>query len=280
MSKNNILNLALLVLVIILGLFIYLSDFSEVENTELARLTDIKPEQIKQIEIHHKENTTLITRENDIQWIIKQPIEIAANSFRLESVLDLMNAPIHKHYAGSALDLATLGLNKPDTSIQFSTDEKNYLIRFGITNPATNLRYILMEGQVYTIEDVYFPLISSFFGTLVSLDLLPDDSTIDKLVLKNQTITKDDQLRWQSSLDFSGDAIAKIIEDWKGAQAFGIHEYLERDDLGEIEIYIDQQKQPIRFIISDNDPWLILARPELGIEYHLEVESYHKLVAP
>ena len=154
------------------------------------------------------------------------------------------------------------------------------VISFGITNPATSLRYIRLNDSVYTIEDVYFPLISSHFGTLVSLNLLPDNITIEKLVLSNQTISKDDKGLWQSTIDITADNIITTIDNWKNTQAFGVHEYLDRENLGTVDIYITGEQQPVSYIITDIDPWLILARPELGLEYHLNIEAYDKLIAP
>ena len=114
----------------------------------------------------------------------------------------------------------------------------------------------------------------------MSLNLLPDNSSIEKLVLINQTISKDDSGRWQSNTDISADAITATLEQWKTLQAFGIHEYMQRDQLGEVFIYLQGSKESLAFQITDTDPWLILARPELGLEYHLDIEAYDKLIAP
>jgi len=292
MNNRNLLNLTLLLVVAALAYIIYQS---EEPDTELDRISnidiDIQGTDITSIMIEHNGRRTRLEKNTDNRWQITEPVSIAANNFRINSILKLANAPIHNSYPISQLDADKIGLGNPD--VNFSAEESSErsdntttvsfgdtALRFGIINQATNLRYIQIGETVYTIEDVYYPLLSSHFGTLVSLDLLPENSTIEKIVLINQTISKDDNDRWQSNIDISADAIATTLEDWKTFQAFGIHEYMQRDQLGEVFVYLKGKEKPISFQVTDTAPWLILARPELGLEYHLDIEAYDKLIAP
>lgn len=272
MHKKNILNLVLLLFVFALTSLIY---FSEEKSTELARLSGTDVSTINSIIIQHKQNTTKISRQADGHWQITQPVSIAANDFRIKSILKLINAPVHRQYSVDEISLEKIGLDKPDTVIQLNDET----VAFGITNPATKLRYIKKGNTIYTIEDVYYPLLSSTFGTLVSLNLLPENSEITKLILINQTISKNDEGRWQSNINISADNINKTIDHWKNDQAFGAHSYMQRTSLGEVFIYLKDQPT-ISYVITDTDPWLILARPELGLEYHLDIEAYNNLITP
>ncbi len=272
MLKKNILNLALLLFVFTLASVIY---FSEEKNTELERLSTTKTNDIHSITIQHNQNTTQLSRQEDGHWQITQPVSIAANDFRINSILKLINAPVHNQYLLDKIDLKKIGLDKPDTTIKFD----NQTIAFGITNPATSLRYVKKGDYIYTIEDIYYPLLSSSFGTLVSFNLLPVNSEITKLILINQTISKNKQGFWQSNIDITADNINKALDHWQHDQAFGVHEYMQRNSLGEVFVYIKDQPV-ISFEITDTDPWLILARPELGLEYHLDIEAYNNLITP
>jgi len=272
MLRKTILNLVLLIFVIVLASIIY---FSDEKNNELERLSTTDKAGIHSITIEHKNHITRLDKQENGHWQITRPVSIAANDFRVDSILKLINAPVHNKYSIDEISLNKIGLEQPDTKIQL--DDKN--IAFGTINPATNLRYVRKDDQVYTIEDVYYPLLNSSFGTLVSLNLLPVNSSITKLILLNQTISKDDDDRWHSNIDMSADNINKLIEDWHSAQAFGVHTYMQRDSLGEVFVYIKGQA-PVSFIITDTNPWLILARPELGLEYHLDIEFYNKLISP
>ena len=273
MYKLHLLNLVLFVIVISLAFFIY---FSEDENTQLQSLTAINPDNIKSIKIEHNKNTITINRQSNNQWVITQPVLLAANNFRINSILNLVNAPAHAKYNLSEIALNKIGLEDPKTVIQFD----DISIAFGVINTATSLRYIKVNNTVYTIEDVYFPLISSSFSTLVSLSLLPENSTVEKLILLNQTINKNNEGLWQSNINTSADNIIKTIQHWQHNQAFGVHKYMQRETLGNVFIYLTNQQQAINYIITDTEPWLILARPELGLEYHLTIESYEQLISP
>lgn len=274
MFKHNILNLVLFIVLVSLASTIYFSE--EVDITQLATLTKDRPDGITNIVIRHNDSQTQLRKINNEQWQITQPVAIAANNFRVNSILKLLNAPVHSSYSIEDINLVQAGLEDSRTSIQLDQQ----LISFGVTNPATKLRYVKLNDKVYTIEDVYYPLLTSHFGTLVSLNLLPADSKIEKLILPGQTISKDDNGLWQSNIDIDADSIVKIMQSWQQLQAFGIHEYIARDSLGDVFIYLENQPQAINYVITDTDPWLILARPDLGLEYHLDIETYKKLIAP
>lgn len=274
---KNILNLILLAVVVVL---ITLINLSQEKTTQLNQLTDTTTDSISNIVINRKNTHVTITRQdankNKTQWRITQPVSVAANNFRINSLLKLINAPIHSQYSIGEIDLKKIGLKNSKNSIQFD----QATIYFGITNPTTNLRYIQLDDTIYTIEDVYYPLINSHFSTLVAFNLLPAGSEIEKITLPNQTIQKDEKNRWKSSLGTPPDDVSKTLKLWKNSQAFGVHEYLQRENLGEITIYLKQRSKPIHFVITDTTPWLIIARPDIGLEYHLEIESYSQLIKP
>ena len=273
MQKKIILNLFLLIIVCALANVIY---FSETKNNKLEPLSTLDATSINEITIKHNAYTTVINKHHRNHWIISHPVKVDANEFRINAILKLINAPIHSQYSPDDIDVSTIGLDTPSTSISFN----NHNILFGTINPATGLRYVQFNNIIYTLEDVYYPLISSHFGTLVSLNLLPFDSKVKKLILVNQTIARNDNGLWQSNITINADNIAKAIDDWQTKQAFGVHEYIERNTLGDVFIYTDTSLEPISYQITDIDPWLIIARPGLGLEYHLDIEAYDQLITP
>ena len=220
MNNKSLLNLALLLVVATLAFIIYQS---EEPSTELDRLSDINIDNevtdITSLVIEHNGRRTRLEKNADNQWQITEPVSIAANNFRINSILKLATAPIHNSYPISQLDADKIGLGSSGASHSEQSDNTTIvsigdkMLRFGIISPVTNLRYIQIGEMVYTIEDVYYPLLSSHFGTLVSLSLLPENSTIKKLVLINQTINKDTNDRWQSNIDISADSISAALED-------------------------------------------------------------------
>jgi len=276
MLKKNLLNLFLLIFVAVLT---YLVINSEPENKLLDRLSTINPNTINSISIQHNAHRSQLNKQQDEKtdyWQFIAPVKIDGNPFRISSLLQLLNAPIHSKYKLSEVNLDDIGLSKPSTQIKFDS----HLIQFGTINPLNDLRFILYNDNVYLIEDVYSPLIRSNFTTLAALELLPRDSKLQKLVLLNQTIEKNNTGKWKSKPALASDTIVETVQKWQQHQAFAVHEYLERPALGEVSIFLEDKNEPIIFKITDTDPWLILARPELKIEYHLDLDVYNTLLSP
>ena len=282
MLKKNLLNLFLLCL---FGLLSFLVINTEPENNLLDPLTTLSPDTVSEITIKHKQYMSHLSRSaDDNNWHFTKPININANKFRISSVLKLLTAPVHGHYPLTDIDLEKTGLSKPATTITLD----HHRIAFGIINPLNNLRYVLYNKQVYLIEDVYSPLLSSHFTTLVSLELLPGDSKIYKLVLPHQEIFKDEKNLWKSTQALNSDKIIQTIQAWQNHQAFAVHQYLPRPSLGTIKVFLEPVEKStdqhnssfVEFQVTDTDPWLILARPDLKIEYHLDLDNYNTLIEP
>ena len=268
LSKKVFLNLLLLVIFIALATAVL---NTEQADTDLPLLSATDMDDVRTITIRHGDNSTVIERRNR-GWYIIQPAHVGANGIRITALLRLLSAPVHSSYALADIDPKAIGLEGSRNSIRFDSQH----FTFGQVNPATGLRYISDGENVYTIEDVYYPLINSHFSTLVSFSLIDEDTVIDKLALPGLTISKDSMGRWQSSIDMTADEVASILQDWRSVQAFGVRQYIGRDSLGEIRISRQGGTQ-MSFSITDTDPWLILARPELDLEYHLEKGTLSKL---
>ena len=55
---------------------------------------------------------------------------------------------------------------------------------------------------------------------------------------------------------------------------------MPRESLGDISVHLAGVAEPISFQVTDTDPWLIIARPDLDIEYHFNLEFYDRLLKP
>lgn len=272
MFSRLLTNLILLVIVITLGVFIYVS---RDDNGIDQRLTKIEPSTIERISIQHRDRKVELQKSGE-HWQMLKPVTVAANDFRIKTLLGLLSTDSISDYDPEGLDLKSLGLDKPETTVRYN----DLLIAFGIDNPVNHNRYVLVDHRVHLISDQFYPLISSQFGTLVSQNLLPRGAVITGMELPDQTLRKSD-IGWQSSdISVSTDAIEKTIGQWQHAQAFGVHTYNPRKSLGKIEVSIDAEDKPIVFEITSKEPWLIIARPDLKLEYHFNKEFYDRLLQP
>jgi len=273
MQSRFIVNVILFVVVIVLIFNLYIVNNSS--NTSNTILTDINPGEIKQISIRHNKRVTTLKKDKDA-WEMIEPINISADSFRVDTILKILQTPTYGSYITDGLDLDKYGLDQPTTTIKFDDIE----ISFGILNPVSNYRYVKTDKKISLIDDNFYPLLSSQIGTLVARTLLAEDAKVKKLVLPGQILELDKNNKWTSSRSMSADILVDTISSWKNDQAFGVHNYIERKSLGNIEVYLSNQTNPIIFKITDTEPWLVIARPDLDIEYHFNTEFYNRLIKP
>jgi hypothetical protein len=273
MRSQLLVNFSLLLLVAALAFFALTGKDNNIEAPDV--LTNVSAASINTLSIHHNNRVTTVEKTAN-RWVMTAPINIAANDFRVNTLLKLLDTVSYAKYMAATLDLKQYGLEQPKTSITFN----NLKIDFGIINPLNNYRYVKANNEVHLIDDHYYPLLSSQTGALISRSLLPEDSKINKLKLPEQTLALNTQDKWTSTKDISTDAIVEVLDHWRNTEAFGVHEYYKREPLGTVEVHIDNIYDPIRFVITDVDPWLILARPDINIEYHFDLEHYDALLRP
>lgn len=271
MRSRFIVNLVLFAIVAGLAIFAYNSG----QDDTVEQLSTLTTESINQIRIRHNQQHAKLVK-NDSGWEITQPVSIAANQFRVGTILKLLSTPLRSSYEAEELELSKYGLDPATTEISFN----DLNIHFGIAHPMNRLRYVKIENRVHLIDDQYYPLISSQLGTLVSRNLVPETASLARLELPELTISKDAQGQWQTSADISADHITELLQHWKRSQAFGVHNYYARESLGQIQVFLENTDAPIKFTITDVDPWLIIARPDLNLEYHFNLEFYDRLLRP
>lgn len=275
MQSRSLLNIALFLVVVLLAVYIYDTDKKEQASSESEQLTQLSADEVTQISIQHNQRQIKLRREGG-KWRMLQPIDIAANSFRIDTLLNMLKTVSHTAYSAAELELDKYGLSEASTSISFN----NITIDFGVVNPINNYRYVRINDTVHLIDDHFYPLLSSQTGTLVARELIDGDAIIDKLVLPQQTLYRDENNLWHSSDNTDPDAISETLHHWQHSQAFGVHNYMQRESLADISVYMAGNSEPIRFYVTDTDPWLIIARPELDIEYHFNLEFHDRLLKP
>lgn len=272
MRSRLITNLLLLLAAIILGLFLFIDD---IDKNDTKKLSTVSADSINQISIYHKQREVLL-KKIDSTWYLIKPVEITANQFRIKTLLNILNADSHAQYNADSIDLKKFALDKAETYIEFNDTR----INFGISNPINNYRYVKIDNTLHLIDDLFYPLLSSQTGTLVARELLPATTQVTKIVLPEHTLARDENGIWKSDKNILSDAIVETIYQWQHLQAFAVHNYMAREPLGEIMVYLDNSKTPIHFTITDVEPWLIIARPDINMEYHFNIEQYDALLRP
>lgn len=275
MNSRSLVNILLLALLIMSGTFFYMRDN---QKPQTLQLTQLKPEDIQRIYIpRDNENDILIIKQSPAPgheyWQMKKPYDIKAHSFRVRTLLAITQLQVDKRYASGDLKLPDYALAPPRARIIFNDTE----ISFGKTNPVSNKRYLMADDFISLHTDQSFPLVSAQATSFIDLSLLNTQHKIEKIQLPQLELYRTENAQWLSKPDqhLNAEQAQSLIESWSAAQAFAIHKYLARKQLG--KIIITSQAGDTVFDISDDDPWLILGRADLGIEYHLDASYKAKL---
>jgi hypothetical protein len=127
------------------------------------------------------------------------------------------------------------------------------------------------------IFDQTYPLVSAQAASFIDLSLLPNNFNINRIKTPSTSLYLDNDGKWITTehSPLNADQIQALLSNWKSAQAFAVHKYLKRKNLGQIEI--SSETKTIIFHITDEEPWIILALPDLNIEYHIDKSQKNSL---
>ena len=272
MNTRTLLNLFLIAAILILALII--SNTRE-QDSQTLHLTELQRAQINRIVIPRDKGDIVIEKLADTQWRMTSPYQVRAHQFRIDRLLDMATSSIEKHYPFQADKAQQFGIDAQSSRIIFNDTE----IVFGNKNPLNEQRYAKVGDQLSLINDELYPLINAQPSSFAALHLIEPEQQIKAIDIDQQfRVYRDDAGRWRSTANqtYDADSLVSFINEWQNAQAFGVHAYMPRKKLGHITIRLNDDSE-IDLQISDTQPWLILGRPKLGIEYHFD-NQFNKLL--
>lgn len=277
-SARALLNLALLLLVAALATFVALHPAKK--KAPPPRLTSLAPDQIKSIRIErHGHAAITLAKQAGGHWRILAPIDTPANDFRITNLLRLALARSYARYSAAGLALAKFKLQAPALKVFFNALE----IDFGGTEPLNQRRYVKVGDAVHLISSRYYHLLNAALPSYVSLNLLPPGSQITAIHLPQLTLRHQGTARWTLTPQVHGvsaDVIHSLVQAWQNTGALWVQRYKKTPaaPLGRVTLALQGEKQPLRFEITARKPELILARPDIGMEYHLPRDAAQRLL--
>lgn len=275
-NKRNLLNLGLLLLIGVLVLLVIQEPGIEPPQ-ENPRLLGIDREAVSRVRIERQgQETVTLERNARGEWHLIEPLAIGASDFRISSLLRITEQKSLGSFPANSERLAGFGLETPRVTLTLNDKVK---VAFGDNTPLDQRRYVLVGERVHLVSDtLYYHLIGSY-TTFIRQQLLPDDAGISALTLPGLSVRQQEG-RWQiepKPESFSADQATALIDGWKLASAVQVKPYDGKQ--GEaITITPKGEAKPIRFLLTARSPDLVLARPDLGIEYHLAESSGEELL--
>lgn len=266
MSSRLIVNLLLLVAVAILGAIAVFEPGHDQQASEVLLTTD-QPRDIRQIVIESPDAARIRITKEDSGWQIREPIAVAANTFRIDSLLQIVRAKSYSHYPVQGLDLSRYQLQKPLGRI--SLDDTT--IQFGGTEPLENRRYVLVDGQVHLIADNHYYQTMLSLPAVVDNALVPAGRKLQALHLPTIELRHGNNGSWQTiprKPDISMDDINVMLDEWRNARALNISAYENDSPVGRVTLDFDDGSS-LEYDVLEKEPDWILGRRDIGMRFHL-----------
>ena len=255
------------------GLVAYLTLHGEGEKP--ATLTPLKASEVTHIVIDRDDRPSVELSKENGEWWLVQPFRIAASRYRAEALAALAQEPTGARYAVEGLDLARYGLDPGVAELHLN----DTAIVFGNANPVNNKRYVRVGDAVYLISDNSFGVLTAEVASFVGPRLLPEGATVEALHMPGVGLERADE-GWRldpERPEIGADDIQRLLKAWEDAEALWAKPYSGRPATGAVELRLSGS-QTLHFDILETDPDLVLARPDLELEYTLPSEQIHGLL--
>ncbi|MDC1286572.1 DUF4340 domain-containing protein [Gammaproteobacteria bacterium] len=275
LSKRWIINTVLIALIV--GLAYAGFHFEPGSTVEVKPgISELTPDEVHSIDIQSGDLRLRLQRGID-GWDLKAPINWPAHDTNVRRLLSILKIEASALADAVDVDLATLGLLQPKASMRFN----DIPLMFGATNNIGERRYVMLDTTIYLLPDVYLVFVTQGLAGLVDRRLLPRRSEIVSLRLPDLEISLDDDNLWHSNraIEFSQSSLLQLVDNWQALQATRISHFdlgLMPRQLIEIEL---ADGQLVEFLLMSEDPEIVIAHPDIGLQYHFRPEYRDQLIA-
>ncbi len=278
MNKRRWLNIGLFGLVLLLALLAW-QEAGRDTAPPRTPLTTLTPGAVNKIEIFRRgRDSIMLTGQGDAWWL-KAPLRVAANRFRVESLLGLLTTESLAQFPAQGKDLAAFGLDQPAVRATFNNTE----LTFGGMTPLDQRRYVLAGDTVHLIVDSYYFDLIAEVADFASRNLVPTEQRITALATPAFQLKQAEGGLWAVTPPGrirSADAIQALVDEWQHVQALRVSLYQSAPARGEVTLALAGQQQALHYRITAQGPEWVLARPELGLQFHLSEEQAKRLFMP
>lgn len=275
--KRARLNLGLLAVAVGLGVAVLVAQKKEPAGPPL---TVFKPDAVTRIAIEHPGAPVIRLEKQNDKWQLVAPVIAEADEFEINGLIALADRETKSKLEGGSLK--ELNLDPP----QFTLKLNDSVIGFGGVEPLEYHRYVKAGDSAWLIEDPPGPAMDKDYADLVSKNLFPPGSEIERIELPKLTLAKTPAGTWAvtpADPKATADAMQKLADGWKGARSMW-NEMAQNAPAGAGKVKVTLKGGVSReFIVAARDPQLKLLRPDLGVTLVLSkalADELLKLPAP
>lgn len=241
-----------------------------------VKLTGLTPAAVDKIVITNRHGTISLAK-RDGAWWMTEPVKVAANPVRVDSLLQVAGAESVSRFPAAGKDLSAFGLSKPLVSLRLNDSE----LAFGGVAPVDQRRYVQVGDIVHLIADRYSFALTADAAAWVSRDLVPKGAEVVALELPEAKLSRSGKGAWTvtpADEKISQDVVQAVIKAWQEAQALRVAPYDKRPAHGKVVIGLEGGQSPLQYEIITRKPALILARPGIGMQFYLESDQSQRLL--
>lgn len=274
LSKRWLINYVLIILII---LFTFVGNRFKVETGYQPenRITTLKPKDINRISIQTADDNISLTRANG-QWQIESPIQWLANNITIERILGIASSETDSKLPANDIDLSTIGLQFPKAILTLNDTR----IHFGATNRIGERRYLLINSTVFLLPDLHLPFIINGVNGLIDQRLLPRALPLSSLQIGQLKIEKTNSGQWlDSNQSSTPEQIKPLIDNWQTLQVSRIRSFQKKAAPLQKIIAGLSNGNEIEFFLMSIEPEIIIARADIGLQYHFNKNHYYHLLA-
>jgi hypothetical protein len=277
LESRRRLNLVLVTIVAVLGGLVLFKPGSKHADDQKPLVADSRGFQSIRVQLAGKPEIDL--RREGQAWGVQAPVIWPADDVQVQDFLDSLDAPVEDHFPAQGADLSKYGLDKP--LVKMWLDKTEYDL--GDQQPVNKERYVLTGGEIELIDDYVFYRVARDVYGWMDKRLLPQTAHITAMQLPRATLTSDAKGNWQiapADKTLTSADLARFVQSWEAARAVNVAAIGHGRAQGEVALTFAGQRAPLRFQILDDPDYLVLARPDLGFEYQLDLGVSGGLLAP
>lgn len=275
-GSRTLVNLGLLALLAVLVLLVIYEPGQE-KPAEEPQLLELNSDGISSLRIERVSGPTVVLERQQGVWRMTEPLQIGVNNFRISSLLRVTELKSLNHFTAAPESLGQYGLDAPNATLTINGTTR---IDFGNSTPIDQRRYVRIGDTVHLIADNFYYHLIGAPTTYASNSVLDGKSALVRLELPGLLLALQEG-KWSATpqpASFSADQISQLIDHWRHAQALEVAPYDGRK--GEmVRLTFAGNDEPFILLVTERTPELILARPDLKVQYHLPPSSAAELLA-
>jgi len=266
-------------LIAMIGIFIYAGNrYQATSGLQTANsISSLKPQDIHTVIIETANNNQVVLRNAGNQWLFEKPVQWPADNTTVERLVSIVKSKSDSRLPADEIELATLGLDSPQATLILNDTR----IEFGTTNNIGQRRYVKIAETIYLLPDFHLHFITQGLIGLIDRRLLPRSISLESLQLADLILSKSSNDTWQGEavVEAEKERINTLGNNWQTLRAGRIKTYDNSRLPEQIIIARLEDGSEIDFFLMTIKPEIVIARPDLNLQYHFSAKHYYDLLS-